>query len=153
MCIKQVSRGDEESRIAQMLGTVELRSDPMNHCVPVIEVIDDPSDDSTSYMVMPLPRNADLPPFQYMKEVVDFVDQILEVGSLSWRKEKERQGGKWGERRGKRRGELWGGWREGWNGWTRATCSIFRCVVCNPSQLTETENVGNCSNGSRRTMF
>jgi len=82
--IKRIVRSGEEIRIAQMLTTKELRADPRNHCVPVIEVIDDPDDDSISYMVMPLLRNAVLPPFQYMKEIVDFVDQVLEVGSLPW---------------------------------------------------------------------
>lgn len=80
MCIKRVGRNDEESRIAQMLSTKELRADPRNHCVPIIEVIEDPNDDSISYVVMPLLRNADSPPFQYVKEIVDFVDQVLEVG-------------------------------------------------------------------------
>ena len=84
MCIKRVRRNVEESRIAQMLSTKELRADPRNHCVPVIEVIDDPDDDSISYMVMPLLRSAISPPFQYVKEIMDFVDQALEVGSLSW---------------------------------------------------------------------
>lgn len=78
VCIKLVRRGDSESRIAQMLSTKELRADPRNHCVPIIEVIDDPGDDRKSYMVMPLLRNADSPPFQYVKEIVDFVDQVLE---------------------------------------------------------------------------
>jgi len=83
VCIKRVRRNDEESRIAQMLSTEELRADPKNHCIPIIEVIDDPDDDSLSYMVMPLLRVADSPPFQYVKEIMDFVDQILEVGALS----------------------------------------------------------------------
>lgn len=83
MCIKEVGRNDEESRIAQMLSTKKLREDPKNHCVPIIEVIDDPDNDSLSYMIMPLLRIADSPPFQYVKEIVDFVDQILEVGSFS----------------------------------------------------------------------
>lgn len=80
MFIKRVGRDDEESRIAQMLSTSELREDPRNHCVPIIEMIDDPDDDSVSYMVMPLLRNADNPSFQYVKEIIDFVDQVLEVG-------------------------------------------------------------------------
>jgi len=84
VCIKRVGRNDEETRIAQMLSAKELRADPRNHCVPIIEVIDDPDDDSISYMVMPLLRNADSPPFQYVKEIVDFIDQVLEVGSLFW---------------------------------------------------------------------
>ena len=83
VCIKRVRRGDEESRIAQMLTTEELRADPRNHCVPIIEVIDDPDDDLISYMVMPLLRNANSPQFQYVKEIIDFVEQVLEVESLS----------------------------------------------------------------------
>jgi len=62
-----------------MLSTKELLVDPRNHCAPVIEVIDDPDDNSISYMVMPMLRLADNPPFQYVKEIIDFVDQILEV--------------------------------------------------------------------------
>ena len=79
MVIKRISRQSEEASIAQRLSTKELRADPRNHCVPIIEVIEDPNDDSISYMVMPLLRNANLPPFQYMKEIMDFVDQVLEV--------------------------------------------------------------------------
>jgi len=79
VCIKEVSRNDEESRIARMLSTNELNADPRNHCVPVIEVIDDPEHDTKSYMVMPFLRSADDPPFQSVKEIVDFVDQVLEV--------------------------------------------------------------------------
>lgn len=62
-----------------MLSTKELLADPKNHCVPVIDIIDDPDDDSKSYMVMPLLRNADDPSFVHVKEIIDFVDQILEV--------------------------------------------------------------------------
>jgi len=78
VCIKRVGRNDEESCIAQMLSTKELRADPRNHCVPIIEVIEDPNNPAVSYMVMPLLRNADFPPFQYVKEIMDFVDQVLE---------------------------------------------------------------------------
>ena len=79
MCIKKVLRTGDELRIAQMLSTGGLLADPRNHCAPVIDVIDDPNYDSVSYMVMPLLRLADSPPFQYVKEIIDFVDQILEV--------------------------------------------------------------------------
>lgn len=77
--IKELDRGSEEARIAQMLCSKELNADPRNHSVQIIEVIDDPEDDTKSYMVMPLLRAADDPPFQFVKEIVDFVDQILEV--------------------------------------------------------------------------
>ena len=62
-----------------MLAPEESRPDPKNHCVPVITVIDDPEDDTKSYLVMPFLRPADDPPFDFVKEIVDFVDQILEV--------------------------------------------------------------------------
>ena len=83
MCIKKIRRNGDESRIAQMLSTRELREDPRNHCVPIIEVIDDPDRDTLSYLVMPLLRAADSPPFQYIREIIDFVDQILEVRTSS----------------------------------------------------------------------
>lgn len=82
MIIKRIGRNDEESRINQILNTPELREDPRNHCVPIIEIFDDPDDNDISYLVMPLLRNADDPPFQYVKEIIDFVDQALEVGRL-----------------------------------------------------------------------
>ena len=85
MYIKELERGAEETRIAQMLSTKELRTDTRNHSVPIIEVIDDPEDDTISYMVMPLLRAADSPSFQFVKEIIDFVDQILEVmGVVGW---------------------------------------------------------------------
>jgi len=78
VCIKQVGRNEEEVRIARMLGSDESRPDPKNHCISVIEVIDDPEDDTKSYLVMPFLRSADNPPFDFVKEIIDFVDQILE---------------------------------------------------------------------------
>ena len=64
-----------------MLNTEEMLADPRNHCVPVIEVIEDPNDGAVSYMVMPLLRRVQRPPFEFIKEIVDFVDQVFEVGS------------------------------------------------------------------------
>ena len=76
-----INRKDEEGFIAQMLTTKEMLADPRNHCIPVIEIIEDPDDDKLSYMVMPLLRHVNYPPFGCMKEIVDFVDQVFEVGS------------------------------------------------------------------------
>jgi len=78
-----VGRGDEESRIVRMLSLEPLKDDPKNHCVPVLDIFDDPADDSKSFLVMPLLRPADHPPFDHVKEVVDFVDQLLEVCGYS----------------------------------------------------------------------
>ena len=80
MLIKRIGRNGEESRINEMLNTPEQGEDPRNPCPPVIEIFDDPEDNDISYLVMPLLRSASNPPFRYVKEVIDFVDQTLEVG-------------------------------------------------------------------------
>ena len=77
MIIKEIGR--KENRIARMLSSEPLKNDPRNHCVPVLEVIDNPSNASRFYLVMPLLRSVDDPPFDRVKEIVDFVDQMLEV--------------------------------------------------------------------------
>jgi len=53
--------------------------DPANHSVPIIDTFEDPTHDSTSYLVMPFLRLIDNPPFELVGEVLEFVDQILEV--------------------------------------------------------------------------
>ena len=78
--IKQVPTGDQESRIALMFSTTGFNGDPRNHCVPVIDYFQDDNDVTVSFMVMPFLRGADNPPFETVGNVVDFVDQILEVG-------------------------------------------------------------------------
>lgn len=77
--IKRVGTGDEESRIALMLSSDDLRSDPQNHCVTIVDYFQDDDDSSVSYMVMPFLRLANDPPFETVETVVDFVDQMLEV--------------------------------------------------------------------------
>ncbi|GBE79197.1 hypothetical protein SCP_0203940 [Sparassis crispa] len=76
--IKRVNTGDNESQIATMLSSDALRNDPRNHCVPILEVIQDTDDETISYMVMPFLRFIDNPPFQTVENLVDFADQILE---------------------------------------------------------------------------
>ena len=56
-----------------------MMSDPRNHCVPVTKVFKDHNDPEVSYMVMPFLRPVDSPSFEYVKEIIDFTDQILEV--------------------------------------------------------------------------
>ena len=81
MAIKKINSKNEEGHIAQMLSTKEMLADPRNHCVPVIEVIEDPNDEKVSYMVMPLLQHVEWPPFECIKDIVDCVDQVFEVGS------------------------------------------------------------------------
>ncbi|OCH90628.1 hypothetical protein OBBRIDRAFT_754583 [Obba rivulosa] len=76
--IKRVKTGDLESSIATYLSSERLASDPRNHCVPILEMFEDPDDPAISYMVMPFLRPIDKPPCELVEEVVDFVTQILE---------------------------------------------------------------------------
>ena len=77
--IKRVRSGDQESTIASILSSESLRRDPRNHSVPIEDAFVDDEDPSISYIVMTFLRRPTSPPFEYVSEVVDFVDQILEV--------------------------------------------------------------------------
>jgi hypothetical protein len=77
--IKEVATDSEELRIAQMLTQEEWAEDPRNHCVPVTKVFKDHKDPGLSYMVMPLLRPVETPPFETVREIIKFADQILEV--------------------------------------------------------------------------
>ena len=57
----------------------EWVGDPRNHCVPVMKVFKDHNDAGLSYIVMPFLRPVDSPPFEYVKDIIEFTDQILEV--------------------------------------------------------------------------
>lgn len=72
---------DLESQIASYLFHESIRQEPRNHTVPIYEIFPDSDDPSISYMVMPFLSLADHPPPETIGEVVDFCDQILEVGS------------------------------------------------------------------------
>jgi len=77
--IKEVPTDSEELRIAQLLVQEEWLGDSRNHCVLVTKVFKDHADPKTSYMVMPFLRPVDSPPFEQVKEIIEFADQILEV--------------------------------------------------------------------------
>lgn len=77
--IKEVPTDSDELRIAQMLVEEEWMTDPRNHCVRLKKVFQDHTNPNISYMVMPLLRPIDDPPFETVKEIIKFTDQILEV--------------------------------------------------------------------------
>lgn len=76
--IKEVPSNSEELHIAQMLIQEEWAKDPRNHCVPLIKVFKDHQNSDLSYMVMPFLRPVETPPFETVKEIIRFADQILE---------------------------------------------------------------------------
>ena len=77
--IKRVATGDEETKIALMFSDEGRSQDPRNHCIPILDVLQDDSDPNVSYIVMPFMRFVDDPPFEFVNDVIEFVDQILEV--------------------------------------------------------------------------
>ncbi|KAJ7162138.1 hypothetical protein C8R46DRAFT_1353155 [Mycena filopes] len=56
----------------------ELLGDPKNHCVPLLEVLQHPTDPDIRILVMQLIRKYNNPPFDTIGEVVDFFHQIFE---------------------------------------------------------------------------
>ena len=62
------------------LNSPNLRSDPMNHAVPVLDIIS--WNDTYDFLVMPLLRFFNDPPFVFVDEVLDFIQQTLEVSYL-----------------------------------------------------------------------
>ncbi|OBZ71812.1 hypothetical protein A0H81_08237 [Grifola frondosa] len=65
--IKQVKTGDEETRIASTLSSEPLCKDPRNHCVPILDVLQDPNDKAISFLVMPFLRYIDDPNLRSLK--------------------------------------------------------------------------------------
>lgn len=70
-----------EIQIGRYLSSEPLASDPKNHCVPILEVLDLPEDDNTKLLVMPLLRIFDNPPFLTVGEAVEFMRQAIEVST------------------------------------------------------------------------
>lgn len=62
-----------------MFSSPPLSIDPRNHCVPILDVLQDPEDGTISYLVMPFLRDVESPPFEIVDDIVQFIDQILQV--------------------------------------------------------------------------
>lgn len=73
------SRHPYEADIGRFLSKEPLASDPQNHCVPILEILQVPDQDDRIILVMPMLRRFDNPRFDTFGEVVDFVGQVLEV--------------------------------------------------------------------------
>jgi hypothetical protein len=67
-----------------MFSTLEMRKDPDNHCVPLLDIIDLSENKNHAsdrkLLVMPLYRRFDDPSFQTYGEFVAFFTQICKVG-------------------------------------------------------------------------
>ncbi|KAJ7658010.1 kinase-like domain-containing protein [Mycena rosella] len=71
-------REDFELQIIRKFSSEPLTSDPKNHCVRLVEIIDVPDVPGMNLIVIPLFFNWNYPRFVTIGEVVDFFSQILE---------------------------------------------------------------------------
>ena len=77
--LKRVKSSSQEIVIASLLSSEELRKDPRNHCVPVLDIIVDAEDPAVSFIVMPFLRHIDDPPFDTVGSILECMEQLLEV--------------------------------------------------------------------------
>ncbi|KAG5728903.1 hypothetical protein E4T56_gene3822 [Termitomyces sp. T112] len=76
--IKVVDSSTDEYPIAQFLNSPELRSDKRNHCVPILDVLPCPSDDTKLLMVMPYLDHFNRVPFRRVGEVFESIYQYVQ---------------------------------------------------------------------------
>ncbi len=83
--LKQVKKSlyPEEVTLHQYLLSEPLLSDPRNHTVPLLEVLDVPDDEDAVLLVMPIFRECNNPAWTTVGEVVAFLAQVLEVSTMA----------------------------------------------------------------------
>lgn len=84
--LKQVKKRwyPEEVSLHQYLLSEPLRSDPRNHTVPLLDVLDVPDEEDVTILVLPLFRECCEPAWLTAGEVIAFITQILEVSVKSY---------------------------------------------------------------------
>ena len=80
VAIKRTNADTSEISIAVYISSDNGSADlPENHCVQVLDRFTDPELPDFTFLVMPLLRRLNDPPFVFVDEVLDFVQQTLEV--------------------------------------------------------------------------
>lgn len=77
--LKAISKTSQELELCRFFSSEELRRDPRNHCVPLLDVVAHPTDLDTCFIVMPFLRKIDNPAFNTVEQVMDCGEQLLEV--------------------------------------------------------------------------
>lgn len=80
--LKLIPRSSPEIEIGRLLASPTLQNDPRNHCIPVLDILDDPVHGDGAILVLPLLRQIDRPPPATMQEFTSLVEQTLEVKLL-----------------------------------------------------------------------
>ena len=68
-----------EAEIGQLLSSEPLASDPCNHCILLLDVLQDPEDENIQLLVMPMLQMCIIPSFGTVGEAVEFFRQAFEV--------------------------------------------------------------------------
>ncbi|KAG8956974.1 hypothetical protein FRC03_010652 [Tulasnella sp. 419] len=76
--LKHVKKDSSEPQINQLFSSPQLRIHKRNHCVPLLDVLEDPSDPDHVILVFPMLQRLDRPSPATIGECVDFVEQTLE---------------------------------------------------------------------------
>ena len=77
--LKRVRAMSDEVHIALHLSSPQMRSDPRNCAVAIIDVIPVPGEMEEVFLVMPFLRQFDSPPFHCRAEFVEALRQFLQV--------------------------------------------------------------------------
>lgn len=81
--LKKIKTDSQELELLRYLSSPEMLQHPHNHCVPLLDVIYDPSDSETCFVVMPYLRYLNHPPFELVEDMMECGETILEVSSFA----------------------------------------------------------------------
>ncbi|KAF5320432.1 hypothetical protein D9611_010813 [Ephemerocybe angulata] len=73
-----LTRFVNEVAIMEFVNQEPQRSDPLNHCMPLLDVLVPPNEPSRRIIAMPICRMWDSPDFDTVGEVVDCIKQLIE---------------------------------------------------------------------------
>ncbi|KIM39301.1 hypothetical protein M413DRAFT_196962 [Hebeloma cylindrosporum] len=76
--LKRIDTSTNELPLAMKLSSPDLRSDPRNHAVPILDVILIPGNDEIALLVMPFLMDFHDLPFRRVGEVIEMVEQFLD---------------------------------------------------------------------------
>ena len=82
--LKRVPRESREYEVAEFFSSEDRKCDARNHCVPVLDYIEDDRMPEYALIVTPLLRLFNDPEFATIGEILEFVRQTLEVSYLTF---------------------------------------------------------------------
>ena len=83
VAIKYTPANAGEVELGKYLSSPEMMAKKDNHCVPVLDDFHDEDVPDKHFIIMPLLRPFDDPPFYVVSEVLDFIEQTLRVSATA----------------------------------------------------------------------